>query len=130
MPIEEEIITSKFSTARNVIIIDETPDEWRLWRAFTRVFTRHNDLALRIYSVLLERKKKTDSRDIVTVVNEPLYSVEKALNDLQVLGLVSLERQKIGHATFDYWSVETPVLGVLRLIPQKYFRNGYPQTTI
>jgi len=94
------------------------------------VFTRHNDLALKIYAVLLERKKKTDARDIATVVHKPRYNVDKALQDLRELGLVSFERQKIGYATFDFWSVDTPVIGVLRLIPKKYFRQGYPQTTL
>jgi predicted transcriptional regulator len=102
MPIEEEIKTSKFANAMNVIIVDETPDEWRLWRAFTRVFTRHNDLAFKIYAVLLERKKNMDARDIATVVNQPRYNVNNALQDLRELGLVSRERHKKGNATFDY----------------------------
>jgi predicted DNA-binding transcriptional regulator len=130
MTIKEEIKTSKFDKAKSVIIVDETPDEWRLWRAFTRVFTRHNDLAFKIYAVLLERKKTMDVRDIATVVHNPRYSVDNALQDLHELGLVFHERHKKGNATFDYWRVETPVIGVLRLIPKKYFRTGYPQTTI
>ena len=89
VPIEEEITTSKFDKSRNVIVVDETPDEWRLWRAFTRVFTRHNDLALKIYAVLLENKKNIDARGIVTVVHIPRYNVDNALGDLRELGLVS-----------------------------------------
>lgn len=130
MPIEEEIKTSKFDKAKNIIIIDETPDEWRLWRAFTRVFTRQNDLALKIYAVLLENKKKTDLRDIASTVNEPQYSVEKALQDLHELGLVSRQHRKTDNMAFEYWSVDTPIIGVLRLIPKKYFHNGYPRTTV
>ena len=130
MPSEEEIKTRKFANARNVIIVDETPDEWRLWRAFTRVFTRHNDLALKIYAILLERKKNMDARDIAAVVDQSRYNVDNALQDLRELGLVSRERHKKGHASFDVWRVETSVIGVLRLIPEKYFRNGYPHTTI
>jgi predicted transcriptional regulator len=71
-----------------------------------------------------------DARDIATVTHNQRYSIDNALQDLRELGLVSRERHKKGNATFDYWRVETPVIGVLRLIPKKYFRTGYPQTTL
>ena len=127
MPIEEEIKISKIDRLINIITIDETPRDWRLWRAFIRVLSSQNDFALRVYVALLERKKQTSSRDLAALVNAPLYSVRRALGDLHELGLVSRERLERGHLAFEYWSVETPILGVLRLIPEKYFQEGYPK---
>lgn len=127
MPIKEEIKISKIDRLINIIIIDETPRNWRLWRAFNRVLSSQNDLALRVYAALLERKKQTSSRDLAVLVDAPLYSVRRALGDLHELGLVSRERRERSHLAFEYWSVETPILGVLRLIPEKYFQEGYPK---
>jgi len=127
VPIEEEIKISKIDMLINIIIIDETPRDWRLWGAFNRVLSSQNDLALRVYAALLERKKKTFSRDLAALVDAPLYSVRRALRDLHELGLVSRERLERSHLAFEYWSVVTPILGVLRLIPEKYFQEGYPK---
>jgi hypothetical protein len=127
VPIKEEIKISKIDRLINIIIIDETPRNWRLWRAFNRVLSSQNDLALRVYAALLERKKQTSSRDLAVLVDAPLYSVRRALGDLHELGLVSRERRERSHLAFEYWSVETPILGVLRLIPEKYFQEGYPK---
>jgi hypothetical protein len=64
---------------------------------------------------------------LAVLVDAPLYSVRRALGDLHELGLVSRERRERSHLAFEYWSVETPILGVLRLIPEKYFQEGYPK---
>jgi predicted transcriptional regulator len=127
VPIEEEIKISKIDRLINIITIDETPRDWRLWRVFNRVLSSQNDLALRVYAALLERKKQTSSSDIAPLVDAPLYSVQRALEDLHELGLVSRERLERGYLAFEYWSVETPILGVLRLIPETYFQEGYPK---
>lgn len=74
MPIEAEIKISKIDRLINIIIIDETPRDWRLWGAFTRVLGSQNDLALRVYVALLERKKQTSSRDLAALVDAPLAS--------------------------------------------------------
>ena len=126
MPIEEEIKISKIDRLINIIIIDEPPRDWHRWGAFTRVLSSQNDLALKVYAALLERKKQTSSRDLATLLDAPLYSVQQALGDLHELGLVARERLERGHIAFEYWSVETPILGVLRLIPATYFQEGYP----
>jgi predicted transcriptional regulator len=128
MPIEE-IKTEQFNKAQNVLIIKDDPENWRLWRAFTRVFARSNDLGLKVYSILVENKTRMLAREIAPIVGAPRYSVEKVLRDLHELGLISHERTKIRptHRRFiDYWSVETPVIGILRLIPEQYFKKEYP----
>ena len=127
MPTEKEIKINEIDKPINVMIVDETPSDWRLWNAFTRVLSRQNDLALRVYAALLEREKQTSSSDLATLVNAPLYSVQQALNDLHELGVVSRERLEKGRLTFEYWTVKTPILGVLRIIPEEYFKEGYPQ---
>jgi len=125
MPIEQ-IEVKGFNTAQNVLVIDDDPENWRRWRAFTRVFTRPNDLGLKVYSVLLQKNTKMLAREIAPLVGAARYSVDKALHDLQELGLVSHEQTKIRPShrrTLDYWSVDTPVIGILRLIPQQYFNK-------
>ena len=74
MPIEEEIKISKIDRLISIIIIDETPRDWRLWGAFTRVLSSQNDLALMVYAALIERKKQTSSRDLAALVDAPLAS--------------------------------------------------------
>jgi len=130
MPIEE-IKIKQFNTTQNVLIIKDDPQNWRLWRAFTRIFARSNDLGLKVYSVLLEKKTKMPAREIAQKVRAPRYSVDKVLRDLHEIGLISHERTKIRpthRRSIDYWRVEIPVIGMLRLIPEHYFENGYPET--
>jgi hypothetical protein len=123
MPIET-IESKRFNTAQKVLVIDDDPENWRRWRAFTRVFTRPNDLGLKVYSILVKKNTKMLAREIAPLVGAARYSVDKALHDLHELGLVSHEQTKIRPShrrTLDYWSVDTPVIGILRLIPQQYF---------
>jgi hypothetical protein len=127
----EEIKIKRFNKTQNILIIEDDPENWRLWRAFTRIFARSNDLGLKVYSVLLEKNTKMLAREIAPLVGAPRYSVDKVLRDLNEVGLVSHERTKIRpthRRSIDYWSVETPVIGMLRLIPEQYFTNGYPET--
>ena len=115
-----------FNTAQNVLVIDDDPKNWRRWRAFTRVFARSNDLGLRVYSVLLERNTRMLAREIAPIVGAPRYSVDKALHDLHELELISHEPVKMRpthRRSLDYWRVDTPIIGILRLIPQQYFNN-------
>jgi len=123
---EEKIKISQVDKAINVMIVDETPQDWRFWRAFNRVLSRQNDLALRVYAALLERKGDFSSRDLASLVDAPLYSVRRVLGDLYELGLVERDRLERGHMTFDTWRVKVAVLGIVRLIPRKYFRGEYP----
>ena len=126
MHIEEKVKISKIEKPINIMIIDETPGDWRFWKACNRVLSQQNDLALRVYAILLERKDQMSSRDLAALVDAPLYSVRRALADLYEIGIVARERLERGHLTFDNWSVKTPILGILRLIPKKYFQESYP----
>jgi predicted DNA-binding transcriptional regulator len=126
MHTEEKIKISKIDKTINVMIVDETPQDWRFWKAFNRVLNRQNDLALRVYAALLERKGQFASRDLASLVDVPLYSVRRVLGDLYELGLVERDRVERGHMTFDKWRVKTEILGIMRLIPRKYFRGDYP----
>jgi predicted DNA-binding transcriptional regulator len=125
LPSEEDIKIGSIPKPIRVLVIKETPEEWRLWNAFTSMLSRHNDLALRVYATILEHGDSISSRDLVTIVDAPLYSVRSALKDLYDLGLVSRVRVERGHLTFDHWSVKEKILGVLRLIPEQYFGGGY-----
>jgi hypothetical protein len=125
MPIEK-IEIKRFTTAQNVLVIDDDPANWRRWRAFTRVFARANDLALKVYSILLHKNTKMLAREIAPLVGAARDSVDKALHDLHDLGLVSHEPTKIRpthRRTLDYWSIDTPVIGILRVIPKQYFKK-------
>ncbi len=126
MPVEEKVKISKTETPINIMIVNETPGDWRFWAACTRVLSRQNDLALRVYAKLLERQEQISSRDLAALVDAPLYSVRRALTDLHELGIVTRDRLERGHMTFDKWRVKTPILGILRLIPEAYFQEGYP----
>ncbi len=126
MHIEEKIKVDKIDKPINILAIDETPGDWRFWKACNRVLSSQNDLALRLYAVLLEKKDQISSRDLASFVDAPLYSVRQALADLYEIDLVTRERLERGHMTFDNWTVKTRVLGILRLIPKKYFQKSYP----
>ena len=112
---------------QNVLIINDDPENWRRWRAFTRVFSRPNDLALKVYSILLKKNTKMLAREIASTVGAPRYSVDKALHDLQELGLIVHEQTKLRpthRRVIDFWRVDTPVIGILRLIPEQYFEQA------
>ncbi len=124
MPTEEVIKIDKFEKPIKVLIIDETPEDWRLWNAFTSFLSRNNDLALKVYVTLLESKKQMSTRDLASASNISLYNAGRALNDLYNLGLVSRERRQIHYLTMEYWTVKTQISGVLRIIPDGYFKEG------
>lgn len=79
-----------------------------------------------MYSILVKKNTKILAREIAPLVGAARYSVDNALHDLQELGVVFHEQTKIRpthRRTLDYWSVDTPVIGILRLIPQQYFNK-------
>jgi len=84
-----------------------------------------NDLALKTYAKILElSKKRMSTRDLATLLNEPYYSINKVCNDLKKIGLIDVERQVKGPIVINYWRPKKRVLGILRLIPSKYFEKG------
>jgi len=81
---------------------------------------------MRAYAVLLEQNKTLSARDIAMLVDEPLTVVRRALEDLHILNIIDRERTVKGPITFDHWRVVKRVLGLLRLMPSEYFKDGYP----
>jgi predicted transcriptional regulator len=73
--------------------------------------------------MLLEKGERASSRLIATEVNAPLYSVRRSLKALRELGLIARERIERGYLTFDYWLVKKRVCGILRIVPEKYFKD-------
>ncbi|MFH0748681.1 MAG: hypothetical protein V1915_02015 [Candidatus Bathyarchaeota archaeon] len=126
MPTEEEIKIDKFDKPINVLVIDEPPEDWRLWNAFARFLSRPNDLALKVYVVLLEKDRQMSTRDLAGAANVSLYNAQRALKDLYDLGLVSREIRRRGYLNTEYWTIKTQISGVLRIIPENYFKEGQP----
>lgn len=112
------------SQAIDVLIIDETPEEWRLWRAFNRVLSRQDDLALKVYAFLQEKGENVLARDVAMKVNSSLHAVRRALNDLLDLELVTRERMRKDNWTLNFWRVNKNISGVLRIIPPGYSRES------
>jgi DNA-binding transcriptional ArsR family regulator len=115
----EKLHTDKDKTI-NVLVIDETPEEWRLWRAFNRVLSRQDDLALKIYAFLQAKGENVLARDVAMKVNSSLHAVRRALNDLLDLELVTRERMRKDNWTLNFWRVNKNISGILRIIPPKY----------
>ena len=115
----EKLHTDK-DKAIDVLVIDETPEEWRLWRAFNRVLSRQDDLALKVYAFLQEKGESVLARDVAMKVNSSLHAVRRALNDLLDLELVTRERMRKDNWTLNFWRVNKNVSGILRVIPSRY----------
>ncbi len=115
----EKLHTDK-DKAIDVLVIDETPEEWRLWRAFNRVLSRQDDLALKVYAFLQEKGESVLARDVAMKVNSSLHAVRRALNDLLDLELVSRERMRKENWTLNFWRVNKNISGILRVIPPRY----------
>ncbi len=94
------------------------------------MISRQNDVAMRAYAVLLEQNKTLSARDIAMLVDEPLTVVRRALEDLHILNIIDRERIVKGPITFDYWRAVKRVLGLLRLMPPEYFKEGYPSNLL
>lgn len=94
------------------------------------MISRQNDVAMRAYAVLLEQNKTLSARDIAMLVDEPLTVVRRALEDLHILNIIDRERIVKGPITFDYWRAVKRVLGLLRLMPSEYFKEGYPSNLL
>ena len=109
--------------AIDVLVIDETPEEWRLWRAFNRVLSRQDDLALKVYAFLKEKGESVLARDVAMKVNSSLHAVRRALNDLLDLELVTRERMRKGNWTLNFWRVNKNISGILRIIPLEYIKE-------
>ena len=112
----------------DVLVIDETPEEWRLWRAFNRVLSRQDDLALKVYAFLQEKGESVIARDVAMKVNSSLHAVRRALNDLLDLELVTRERMRKDNWTLNFWRVNKSISGILRIIPPGYIEENCART--
>lgn len=121
---EAEINLEKLGSI-NIMVFDETFQDWQVWRPLIKTLGSRNDLALKTYAKILElSKKRMSTRDLATLLNEPYYSINKVCNDLKKIGLIDVERQVKGPIVINYWRPKKRVLGILRLIPSKYFEKG------
>lgn len=119
-----EKLHTDMGQAIDVLVIDETPDEWRLWRAFNRVLSRQDDLALKVYAFLQEKGESVLARDVAMKVNSSLHAVRRALNDLLDLELVTRERMRKDNWTLNFWRVNKNISGILRIIPPGYIKEN------
>ena len=125
MPEEVEVRIKGSKSSIKVLLMDETFEDWRVWRTFVRVLGRRKDLALRVYSKILEMDEdEISTRDLAASLDESVHSINKVCSDLEKLGLIESERGVRGAAMFNSWRPKKRVLGVLRLIPPKYFKEG------
>jgi predicted transcriptional regulator len=126
---EQNIEIHGINGLRNVLIIDETSDDWRIWKALHRLLSRKNDLGVRVYITLLEKGDKMAARDIAIKLSASIYSVRRVLKDLLDLDLVTQEQDQRSRWRPNYWSIKRPILGIVRLFPNQYFQHGYPPQT-
>jgi len=126
LPEEAKIYLKKSKTSIKILVSDKTSeDDWAVWGALTGVLGSRDDLALKTYVKILEmEKKKISTSELVTLLNMPKYTINKVCSHLEKFGLIEVEKQYKGPITFNYWRLKKKVLGVLRLIPPKYFKNG------
>jgi predicted transcriptional regulator len=126
LPKEIEIYLEELKTSVKILVLDEPSEDWQVFMTFVRVFASRNDLALRVYSKILEVNGKVSTWNLTALLNEPRYSINKACADLEKLGLIEGETKFKGSMEFNYWRPKKKVLGILRLIPSQYFKNGKP----
>ncbi len=124
LPKETEIYLKEQKTSVKVLILDEPSEDWQTFTTFARVFAGRNDLALRVYSKILEANSEISTWDLTALLNEPRYSINKVCTDLEKLGLIEGEKQFKGQMEFNYWRPKEQVSGILRLIPAEYFKDG------
>ena len=109
-----------------ILILDEPSEQWRKRRAFFNVLGSRDDTAFKVYSTLLEEGKKVDARSLVTLVNKSQYAINSSLTNLRQLGLVDYEEKRRGPYELKNWYPEKHILGLMRIIPEEYFKNGFP----
>jgi len=126
----EEVYLKSLGASIQVLILDETYEQWQMRRAFNRVLGSKDDVALKLYTILLEEEKKLRSRDLVTLVNKARYTIDRNLKNLMQLGLVGCDYARKGAIEFRSWYPEKQVLGMMRLIPEEYFKKGFPKEIV
>jgi len=130
LPKEAKIYLEELKTSAKILVLDEPSEDWQVFMTFVRVFTSRNDLALKVYSKILEANNEVSTWDLTALLNEPRYSINKACVDLEKLGLIEGEKKFKGSMEFSYWRPKKKISGILRLIPSQYFKNGKPPNLV
>ena len=126
----EEVYLKSVGASIQVLILDEPSEQWQMRRAFTHVLGSKDDVALKLYSTLLEEERKIRSRDLVPLVDKSRYTLDRNLKNLMTLGLVGCDYARRGSYEFRSWYPEKHVLGMMRLIPSEYFTRGFPKAML
>ena len=109
-----------------ILILDEQSEQWGKRSAFFNVLGSRDDTAFKVYSALLEEGNKVDTRSLVSLVNKSQYAINNSLTNLRQLGLVDYDAERKGPYELKRWSSEKHILGLMRVIPEAYFKKGYP----
>ena len=121
--IVEEVFLKSLGRSIKILIFDETSEQWSILRTLGRVVSSRDDIALKAYATLLQEGKKLEGRRIATLVDKPRYSVNRGLKNLMDLDLVGRESKPRGRIEFNLWYPKEQVSGLLRLIPEEYFKE-------
>ena len=122
----EEIYLKSLGASIKILILDEFSEQTRENRAFINVLGSNDDTAFKVYSTLLEEGKKVGTRSLVTLVNKSQYAINRSLQNLMQLGLVGSDFKRGGPYESKWWYPDKHILGLMRLIPEEYFKKGFP----
>jgi len=122
----EDVYVKALGASIKILILDEQSEQWEKRRAFFNVLGSRDDTAFKVYSTLLEEGNKVDTRSLVTLVNKSQYAINRSLKNLMQLGLVDYDAKRRGPYELKRWTPEKHILGLMRIIPAEYFKNGFP----
>lgn len=126
----EEVYLKSLGGSIQVLILDETSEQWQVWRAFHRVLGSKDDVALKLYTTLLEEKRKLQSTDLVKLSNKSRYTINMNMKNLMTIGLVGCDYLRREPIEVRSWYPEKHVLGLMRLIPAEYFNEEIPKKMV
>ncbi len=122
----EEVYVKALGASIKILILDESTEKFQKRRAFYNILGSRDDTAFKVYSALLEEGNKVDTRSLVSLVNKSQYAINRSLTNLRQLGLVDYDMKRKGPYELKKWSPEKHILGLMRVIPEEYFKNGFP----
>jgi hypothetical protein len=122
----EEVYVKALGASIKILILDDPSNNIRQGRAFNNILGSRDDAAFKVYSALLEEGNKVDTRSLVSLVNKSQYAINNSLTNLRQLELVDYDTERKGPYELKRWSPEKHILGLMRIIPETYFKKGYP----
>ena len=122
----EDVYVKALGASIKILILDKQSEQWDKRKAFFNVLGSRDDTAFKVYSTLLEEGNKVDTRSLVTLVNKSQYAINISLKNLMKLGLIGYEAKRNGPYELKRWYPEKHILGLMRIIPEEYFKNGFP----